>query len=245
MMFLANGGGGKSSGGGGGGSGSKGGGGGFFGFGKKQDPYDLAKEWKREIQKQVRVMDRDILNIKRSEQRSVNECKALAKKNRMGAVRILAKEIASTRKTVERMYTAKAQLNSVASTLQTSMSMMKLQGCMEKSAEIMTAMNKLVNIKEISLTMGKMAREMEKAGLVEEIIGDTMESMEPEGLDADADEEVNRVVAEITGGVLSGAGAAPQESLKAPAAEPAAQVEQPSEQEDVSTNDLMSRLQAL
>jgi len=93
--------------------------------------------------------------------------------------------------------------------------------------------------------MGKMAREMEKAGLVEEIIGDTMESMEPEGLDADADEEVNRVVAEITGGVLSGAGAAPQESLKAPAAEPAAQVEQPSEQEDVSTNDLMSRLQAL
>jgi nitrogenase subunit NifH len=118
MMFLANGGGG----GGGGKSGGGGGkGGGFFGWGKKQDPMDMAKEWKREIQKQVRHMDRDIQNIKRCEQRSVNECKALAKKNRMGAVRILAKEIASTRKTVERMYIAKAQLNSVASTLQTSM----------------------------------------------------------------------------------------------------------------------------
>jgi hypothetical protein len=39
-------------------------------------------------------------------------------------------------------------------------------------------MHRLVNVKEISQTMANMAREMEKAGLVEEIIGDTMESME-------------------------------------------------------------------
>jgi len=38
--------------------------------------------------------------------------------------------------------------------------------------------NRLVNVKEISETMTNMAREMEKAGLVEEIIGDTMESLE-------------------------------------------------------------------
>jgi len=143
MMFLANNGGG-SSGGSGGGSGSKSrGGGGFFGFGaKKQDPIDLAKQWKREIAKQERHMDRDIANVKRAEQRSVAECKALAKKGRMGAVKILAKEIANTRKTIERMYTAKAQLSSVSNSLQTSMSMMKIQGCMEKSAEVMSAMNR-------------------------------------------------------------------------------------------------------
>lgn len=66
-------------------------------------------------------MDRDIANIKRAEDKSVKEAKALAKAGRISAVKILAKEIAATRKAVERMYTAKAQMNSVANSLQTSM----------------------------------------------------------------------------------------------------------------------------
>ena len=122
MMFLAN------NGGGGGNGSSGGGGGGFFGLfggsdgkGKKTDAMAQAKEWKRNLQKEMRRMDRDITDIKRAEQRSLNECKALAKKGRTNAVKILAKEIVNTRKTVERMYMAKAQLSSVSSTLQTSM----------------------------------------------------------------------------------------------------------------------------
>lgn len=144
----------------------------------KGDEVDQVKGWKRELEKQARRMDRDILSIQRAEQRSISECKALAKKGRTGAVRILAKEIANTRRTIARMYNAKAQLNSVASTLQTSISMMKLQGCMVKSAEVMTAMNKLMNVKEISATMASMAREMERLGLVDEVVGEAFESME-------------------------------------------------------------------
>jgi len=44
----------------------------------------------------------------------------LVKANRASAAKILAKEVAATRKTIERMYMAKAQLNSVSMTLQTS-----------------------------------------------------------------------------------------------------------------------------
>lgn len=124
----------------------------------KNDPIELGKEWKRNLQKEIRKMDRDILSIKRQEEKSLRECKALAKAGRMSAVKILAKEVANTRKAVERMYVAKAQLNSVATNLQTSMckplfgilfslmvflvAMIKLQGCVAKSAEIMGAMNK-------------------------------------------------------------------------------------------------------
>jgi hypothetical protein len=128
MMFLANNGGGGSKSSGGSSGGGGGGGGGLFGMfgggndkGGKKDPMDLAKQWKRDLQKEIRRMDRDILDIKRAEQKSMAECKALAKKGRLSAVKVLAKEIANTRRTVERMYMAKAQLNSVSSTLQTSM----------------------------------------------------------------------------------------------------------------------------
>lgn len=113
MLFLANSGGGKSS-----SSGSSGGS--FFSSAPKKDPVDLAKEWKRNLQKEMRNIDRDILNIKRQEDRALKECKALVKKNHVSAAKILAKEVANTRKTITRMYTAKAQLNSVSNQLQTS-----------------------------------------------------------------------------------------------------------------------------
>lgn len=121
-MFLAN----NGKGSGGSGGGGSGGGGGFFGmFGgsdaAKKDPIDQCKQWKRDLQKEIRRMDRDIADIKRAEQKSITECKTLAKKGRVSAVKVLAKEIANTRRTVERMYIAKAQLNSVSSSLQTSM----------------------------------------------------------------------------------------------------------------------------
>lgn len=254
MLFLANSGGGSSGGSSGGGSNS--GGGGLFSsfFAPKPDPVELAKEWKRKLQKEARAIDREITNIKRQEDRAMKECKALAKANRLPAAKILAKEIVRTRKMVERMYMAKAQLNSVSNTLQTSVSMIKMKGCIEKSAEIMGSMNKLVNVKEISETMRDMAREMERAGLVDEIIGETMDSMDEEGVDAEADREVDKVITEITAGVLSSAGSAP---VRAPpgsskaAATPAATEATPTaaavaaEEEGPSADDLLRRLQAL
>ena len=42
-------------------------------------------------------------------------------------LRILAKEVANTRKAIERMYTAKANISSVETSLQTSISMIKMQ----------------------------------------------------------------------------------------------------------------------
>jgi charged multivesicular body protein 3 len=249
MLFLA------SSGSSSGSGGNKSSGSGLFSsfFAPKPDPVDLAKEWKRKLQKEARVIDREITNIKRQEEQAMKECKALAKANRLPAAKILAKEIVHTRKLIERMYTTKAQLNSVSNTLQTSVSMIKMKGCIEKSTEIMGAMNKLVNVKEISETMRDMSREMERAGLVDEIIGDAMDSMDDEGVDAEADLEIDKVISEITAGVLFSAGSAPVKALlsETPAqavAAPSAQegsAEATAVDEGPSADDLLRRLQAL
>ena len=128
-MFLANGGNKSSGGGGGNSSGGGSGGGGFFssflGGGtepeKPKDPVAQLKQWKRDLQKQIRQMERDITDIKRAEQKSMLECKSLAKKGHKNAVKILAKEIVNTRRSVNRMYMAKAQLGSVETNLQNCM----------------------------------------------------------------------------------------------------------------------------
>merc|ERR1719329_602092 len=100
----------------------------------------------------------------------------------------MAREIVNTRRQTERIYATQAQLGSVQMTLSTSISMMKVQGIMGKSVEIMQVMNKLINLPELKASMNEMAREMERAGLVDEIIGETFEDLDSEGIDDAADE---------------------------------------------------------
>eukprot|EP00981_Chlorochromonas_danica_P003313 scaffold644_cov168-Ochromonas_danica.AAC.5 len=137
--------------------------------------------------------------------------------------------------------------------------MMKVQGCIQKSTDIMHTMNQydhfnlplirlaalLVKVKEVSATMQAMAREMEHSGLIEEIIGDTMEALDDESLNQVADAEVDRIVQELTAGVFEGTGATPNRAIRTSAtAEPAAQ-QQEAAKEEQATADLLQRLQAL
>ncbi len=54
-------------------------------------------------------------------------------------------------------------------------------------------MNDLVKLPQFGATMRVMAREMEKAGVIEEMMNDTLDDMDPEGTDEAADEEVEKV----------------------------------------------------
>lgn len=49
---------------------------------------------------------------------------------------------------------------------------------MGKSVEIMKVMNSLISIPELSATMQAMAREMEKAGLCDEIVGEAFDALD-------------------------------------------------------------------
>lgn len=95
MLFLA---GSRSSGSGSGASSSRSSG----GSKSKGDPAELAKEWKRNLQKEMRKIEKDIAQIKREEDKAVKECKKLAKANQMSSAKILARQIAATRKTIDR-----------------------------------------------------------------------------------------------------------------------------------------------
>lgn len=44
-----------------------------------------------------------VLNLRREEQKALKECKKLAKEGRVGAAKMLAKEVVNTRRTIDRM----------------------------------------------------------------------------------------------------------------------------------------------
>ncbi|KAM3572856.1 hypothetical protein VYU27_005159 [Nannochloropsis oceanica] len=185
----------------------------MFGFGKKLDPVEEAKKWKRNIGREVRSIDRTLQDIERAEQKIVNEIKKLAKEgdSRRGALTILAKDLVRSRKTREKMVGGKAMLTSVQMQIQMQISTIKVAGCMQKSADVLKSLNALVKIPELSHVCQEMAREMEKAGLVEELVSDAMDSVDTTDED-EVDLEVQKVLDELTLHTIS---TAPQEPTKA------------------------------
>jgi charged multivesicular body protein 3 len=114
---------------------------------------------------------------------------------------MLAKQIVQSRRAKTRLYEGRAQLNSVQMQLQNQISVIKVAGCMQSSAEVtchvfppiimftpcliengppqvMSAMNAAIKIPEVQKNMFQLAKEMERAGLMEEIVADGLDSLD-------------------------------------------------------------------
>lgn len=91
--------------------------------------------------------------------------------------------------------------------------MYKVTGSLQKSTEIMKISNKLVRLPEMSAAMREMSGELMKAGILEEMMDDTLEASAMdtrEDIEAEADAEVDNVLYEITDGKLGEAASANQ-----------------------------------
>lgn len=106
----------------------------------------------------------------------------------------------------------------------------------------MVAMQKLVRLPEIADTMREMSREMTKAGILEEMIEETMESLEDsEAIEEEAGEEVDKILWELTDGKL---GEAPSVPLAQPNG-PSSSKAQENDDEEEDLEEMKNRLEAL
>lgn len=207
--------------------------------------FGQVQEWTSKLRKESYALDRQIRSIQREEDKLKRTLKEAAKKNDKEVCTILAKELIRSRKAINKIYTSKAHINSVQLQMKNQLATVRVAGSLAKSTEVMTAMQALVKLPEVAASMREMSKEMMKAGIIEEMIDETMESMEDvEEMEEEAQKEIDKVLWEITAGKLGEAPAAP---LAAPAGESsreavAADVDE--DQED-DMEDMQSRLQAL
>ena len=191
---------------------------GLFGKKKAPDPREQVKEWNKKLRRERNNLERQMSQIKRSEQQAVTSIKQAAKRNDNTSVNILAKEVVGARKAVTRITTAKANIASVETqlTLQVPIihtllfdsiyvigfyfqaAQLRVVGSLQQSTEVMQSMQLLVNVPEVHRTMQELSREMMKAGIMEELVEETLDAMEEAPLDADNDAEVEKVILEIT-----------------------------------------------
>ncbi|CAG9830062.1 unnamed protein product [Diabrotica balteata] len=218
---------------------------GLFGKTPERNPKDLVTEWNHKLRKEGYQLDRQIRAIQREEEKVKRSLKEAAKKNDKDTCLILAREIIHSRKAINKIYTSKAHLNSVMLQMKNQLATLRIAGALQKSTEVMQAMQRLVRVPEVAQTMQEMSKEMMKAGIIEEMLDETMEDLEDtEEMEEAAQNEIDKVLFEITEGKIGEAPLPPTEPAEQVGPKPSRSVEEPQEDEE-EIEEMQSRLAAL
>lgn len=115
--------------------------------------------------------------------------------------------------------------------------MRKIQASIKNGTEIMKDVNTLVKLPEMSGAMRELSQELVKAGIIEEMVSDSMPNEELlEGEDEEAEGEVDKVLSEI----LKDKVGAPGAQLPS---EPVGPVEaQPQEEEEIGSEEMLAQM---
>lgn len=147
------------------------------------------------------------------------------------------------RKQTARLETSKAQLQSVQMQVNEAFSVRKIEGSIKASTGIMKDVNSLVRLPALTGTMRELSQELVKAGIIEEMVGDSMPETEALDEDEEAEDEVNKVLSEVLKDRMPATEEKPDEVFPEPVAgEP--QVEEEENQEEILSV-MRDRLKAL
>jgi len=169
-------------------------------------PEERVRSWQAKLRSESRQLDREMRQLDMAANKARQSVKQLAIKGDVRSARILAKEVVRSNKQKDRLSVSKARLGSIGTQLSQQMAMIKVTGSLQKSTEIMKLSNTLIKLPQISQTMREMSMEMTKAGIMEEMLEDTLDMEEDQELEEEADAEVDKVLFELTNGKLGEAG---------------------------------------
>ncbi|KAL9052856.1 MAG: hypothetical protein Q9162_005155 [Coniocarpon cinnabarinum] len=172
----------------------------------KPTPEEQKRKCSSLIRSNTRKLDRDIQQLRLTDNKTKN---LILQANKRGQrdparqkqaaqeTRIFAKELVRIRKQNARLQTSKAQLESVGMQVNEAFSVRKIEGSLKASTGIMKDVNTLVKLPEIAGTMRELSQELMKAGIIEEMVDETLTNGEMEDGEEEGEEEVEKVLKQI------------------------------------------------
>lgn len=110
--------------------------------------------------------------------------------------------------------------------------MRKIEGSIKNSVGIMKDVNMLVKLPELTGTMQELSQELVKAGIIEEMMEDSLPNNELlEGEDEEAEEEVDKVLGEIL-----------KDKVQAPAVPVDQPMEPAVEEDEMDSEEMMAQM---
>lgn len=158
----------------------------------------------------TRKLDRDIANLRALEQKTrtlIVSASKRAQKAHPGSeparqasseTRIFARELLRVRRQSTRLHTSRATLASVGFQVNEAFAVRRIEGSLRASTGIMKDVNSLVRLPELTGTMRELSQELVRAGIIEEMVSDSLDSdplLDEE--DEEAESEVDKVLGEV------------------------------------------------
>ncbi|WYZ36578.1 hypothetical protein EsH8_II_000084 [Colletotrichum jinshuiense] len=217
----------------------------------KPDPQQQLRKCNALIRSNIRKLDRDINQVRQVEAKTKNlilqadrraQRDPTRQKQAQKEARDFARELIRARKTSNRLVTSKAQLNSVQMQVNEAFAVRKIEGSIRASVGVMKDVNRLIRLPELAGTMQELSVELTKAGIIEEMVGESLPEDMDEFEEEEAEGEVDKVLGEILKDRMS------KEKLPAaPVTQEPKPVEVEEEEEDAEAmmDQMRNRLEAL
>ncbi|KAI2463209.1 hypothetical protein F4781DRAFT_417413 [Annulohypoxylon bovei var. microspora] len=220
----------------------------------KPDPNAQMRKCNALIRSNIRKLDRDISQVKQVELKTKNLIIAADRRAQRSPAqarqaqreaRDFARELIRARRTSGRLVTSKAQLSSVQMQVNEAFAVRKIEGSIRASVAVMKDVNTLVKLPQLAGTMRELSLELMKAGVIEEMVGESLpvdDMMEDE--EEEAEGEVDKVLGEILKGKMDKAGPTPVPLPEQPKEQPVA-LDEEEEDQEAMMDQMRNRLEAL
>jgi charged multivesicular body protein 2A len=165
---------------------------------KKPDPQEQMKAYKRQLDKTIRELERERNKLATQEKMLEVQMKQAAKKGQQDSLKIMAKDLVRTRRYGQKFFRMKMQIQAVSMRLVTMQSVGTMTKSMAGVTKAMRMMNGQMNIPQMQGIMQEFERQNEMMGMKEEMINEAIDdAMAGEDDEAEMDEEVNKVMAQM------------------------------------------------
>jgi len=138
-------------------------------------------------------LSEDIAALEKAEAKQVVHLRKMASRDK-NALLVSARSLVQAKRAKNRMFEVRATMKMMQNQLSQQAAILKVAGTMAKSAEIMKCLNSIMSTSKMSAEMQVLTKEMMKAGVVEDVFE---EAFVEEGLEEEADYEVNKILMEV------------------------------------------------
>ncbi|EFJ40296.1 hypothetical protein VOLCADRAFT_108220 [Volvox carteri f. nagariensis] len=146
----------------------------------------------------LKEVDREILALRREEEKLIREIKAAAKAGNTAGARVLAKSLVRLRGQISKLQGSSAHLRGISAQITTAAATTSVAKAVGSATKAMTAMQSTMKPAAVAASMAAFSRENQRLDMVGEVIGDALEgALDTDGLEEETGELVGQVLDEI------------------------------------------------
>jgi len=163
--------------------------------------WSVSVQEKRSLERNIREIERDERKIKQNLHHAV-------KKNYTESARRMAIQLVKAKRYKERIEDMISQLNTLMVDLRQASARLRLTNTLDVSTKVMESLNNISNYSTITKNMNSLSTEMDKAGLVQELMEDSIDAI-TDVSQAEDEEKINLIIEEATKNVYGSFESAP------------------------------------